>query len=157
MNVNQCLTLMYAYQKENNIAGKSVANVDYLFTLMRHIDPKTKACPKTVICCTVNEAKQLRCFVHVIIMLDDNTFIDPSYEVHSVEDKQYYDKIASFVSINEKLLKSCDRAFPQALFKQFIEHTKMTEQLAAGNLVPKNKDVEYLTAQSDYIHANFKP
>jgi hypothetical protein len=92
---------MNEYQKINKIKGMCVANNLVLHTIIKKYFPniieRVKVVP--VICYyfqTINDTHTPTFHIHLVLKIDENKIIDPSYDVDSIPDVLYLDNIKTF-------------------------------------------------------------
>jgi hypothetical protein len=143
--------LMLRYQKENKVKKQCVTNVQYLFDQLILHGVKCKAKP-AIVC---NKTHIIR--GHVVIVLDDGTIVDPSYEIAQLQDTQYIGNIKVFSS----LLKYDDSQsqskedFLKQTITDFLDFNKLAEDINKSQHCKSFiiTDKEHYNKQADYIDA----
>lgn len=147
--------LMHRYQKENNVENECVTNVQYLFDQLHSLGIKCKASPAIVMCedAMINMG-------HVVIILDDGSVIDPSYEIAKLQNIQYYDNIKTFINIFHK--ECFEDEETKDVFKNIIKHFISFNNLAnrINDSIQTGKtavvcDNKHYHKQADYIDIHF--
>lgn len=143
--------LMHQYQKANNVKQECVTNVQYLIDQLHSIGIKCKA--SAVIVMSKNVINR----GHVVIILDDGSVVDPSYEIAKLQNIQYYDNIRAFTDIFHKECFEDEQTktdFLKLVIKDFLHFTgladKINNSLQHGNsfLV---FDEEHYNKQADFM------
>jgi len=137
---------MREFQKINGVTRQCVTNTQYLYdTIKSNTNSNVKVQPVIVISTDVTT---LRCIVHLVVVLDDKTIIDPSYDVFSLNNKSYYDNIKDFM-FN---VRSTDRHLLKKSITDFICFIKLAERINNGELLIC--DILFYNQQADYIEKN---
>jgi len=149
--------LMHRYQKANNVENECVTNVQYLFDQLHSLGIKCKASPAIV----MSEDEMIN-KGHVVILLEDGSVIDPSYEIARLQNIQYYDNIKVFINMFHK--ECFEDEETKDVFKDIIKHfisfnnlaNRINDSLQTGKtaVVCDNK---HYNKQADYmdIHLSF--
>ena len=149
------LRFMHQYQKENNITAKCLTNVLYINNMARQYGLKPKVKAVAVISRDDNGAYMV-CPKHVVIEIVDDCLIDPSYEMHSMSKKTYFDTITELLQCMP-ILKNNKETLKDSI-NGFMEFTKNANkintycgkgQLAAGD----DNDDSYYNNQADYVES----
>jgi len=90
---------------------------------------------------------------HIIVVLDDETedetFIEPSYDIYSLKNISYFDNIKDFVNIFDDKVNLKSRIDMKQLICDHIHFMKISSQINNGDLVIT--DQEHYNKQADYI------
>lgn len=141
-DANKIYKLMLAFQKENNIKGKCIANTYYFNKVLKDMDyydnPKAKAV--IAVYCT-NDNVISGYVVHMVTYLGEDNIVDTSYEV-SQHEVTYYDKfhLVPFPDGKEEMKKD--------LLTKFIEILKIEKKINEGD-IPRTED--YIEKQHNWI------
>ena len=86
------------YQKKNNIKKQCVTNCQYLYDIIK-MNSNSNVKTKSVIACSVNYEENTTIVIsgHIIVVLDDETIIEPSYDIFSLENVSYFENIKDFI------------------------------------------------------------
>ena len=149
--ISNIITSMREFQKENNIKGHCITNTQYLYDFIKMNINNANAKAKAVLVISV-DIELDTCFTtsgHLVVVLDDELIIDPSYDVYSLKNKTYFHNIKdlmSFVKDNDKFKSKVD-------IKQLIDHhihfTKLAETINNGECLITEK--KFYNNQADYI------
>lgn len=138
---------MREFQKEHFIKQQCVTNAQYLYDCFKE-NSSSNIKVKAVIVTSVEEKKSwFKCIGgHLIILLDDNeTIIDPSYDVFSLKNKSYFRNV-------KHLMESIDDE-SKPLFKtsiaDFLYFTKVAERINNGEGLTCDED--FYNNQADYV------
>lgn len=148
------LLTMLEYQKLNNIKGQCMTNVQYLLDTikMNETDSKAKAMPVIAL---HRRGDEMLIVAHLVIALEDDKIIDPSYEISSLDDESTI--YCSKISTVKEYLKSTnsDQAETNKTLKfatsKLIEFMKITDEMNRGEIRVSNK--EYYNNQADYVES----
>uniref|UniRef100_A0A6C0LE21 Uncharacterized protein n=1 Tax=viral metagenome TaxID=1070528 RepID=A0A6C0LE21_9ZZZZ len=142
---------MREFQRINCIKNECVTNVQYLYDCFK-INSASAIKAKPVIVVSIDDETQTFICVggHLIILLDDNeTIIDPSYDVFSLKNKSYYDNIKDLMdSFNNESKEILKQIFQKSISK-FLEFIKLADRINNGELVICDK--KFYNNQADYI------
>ena len=138
--------LMNRFQEENNITGACVSNCQYLYdTLKKVYNVKVQAVIVS------NLKTKVVCSGHVVLVIDNDILIDPSYQYNSIngEDLVYY---PSWKHFNEIAVLMTNVQKKQSL-KDWIYFQKIADRINAGELVVHHDDnyKDVYHKQADYI------
>lgn len=146
--VNQIRLLGYhmlKYQQNNNITRKCVDNTQYMYDSL--VNSGIKAKVKPVMCMSEKSTKLWNS--HLVIILEDGTYVDPSYEVVQNKDIKYFDHISCLF---ETVCLS--RENKKKIVKKFLEIINISEKINNGELMIT--DYEYYENQANYVDENIK-
>ena len=138
-DVREIVNCMLDYQKENKINKQCVTNIYYLFFQLKEKFKSIKA--KPVICFNNNTT-----YIHMVLGINDNEFIEASYEFTIKENIEYYfsvDEILKVYSFNKETI--------EALKQDFNDFIIMSEGINNNNSCC-NK--EYLNNLDSYMGDN---
>ena len=82
-------------------------------------------------------------------MLDETLIIDPSYDVHSLRNKYYFDNVKDFNNTFRGSL-----SLPKDIITKFIRFIKYAEEINNGQLLVCDK--EFYNNQADYVEQKLK-
>ena len=140
---------MREFQKNNNIKNQCLTNAQYLYDALT--ENKVK-----------NDVKVQACFVisldrdvyivggHVVVMLD-NVVLDPSFDVHSLNNKTYFENVNDFMKALNKLktdgvnineLKTDGIVGVKGVVSHHVQFVKYAEQM--------NRGVQVITERTFY-------
>jgi len=143
---------MRKYQKKNNIKKQCVTNSQYLYDIIKmNSNSNSNVKTKSVIACSVNYEENTTTVVsgHIVVVLDDETTIEPSYDIFSLENVSYFENIKDFIdSFEDKNVLKTNFDIKK-LLNDHIKFKKISEQINKGELIITDK--EHYDKQADYI------
>ena len=142
--------LMREYQKKHNIKKQCVTNCQYLYDTLKANYPLNNIKVKAVLGISSNDDRTIIYEGHVVVDVDEKFILEPSYEVYSTDNIEYFDNIKQFMNkykIPNKHMKH--------LIKDFIDFTKIADTINNGGL--HITDNEYYNNQADYVEEKIKP
>ena len=143
--------LMREYQKKHNIKKLCVTNCQYLYDTFKENCPLNNIKVKAVIGISLNDDRTIVYAGHVVVEVDEEFIIEPSYEVYSMHNIEYFDNIKqlmnAFAFPNKNDMKDA--------IKEFICFTKIADTINNGKYIVMNK--EYYDNQADYVEEKIKP
>jgi hypothetical protein len=127
---------MREYQKENNIKNQCVTNAQYLYDIIKtnsNSNVKTKA----VFVFSHNNEEDTSIFVsgHLIVILNDETIIEPSYDIFCLKNISYFDNIKDLVNIFDDKVKLKSKIDIKKLICDHIHFMKLSDQINNGELI----------------------
>jgi hypothetical protein len=142
--------LMREYQKKHNIKRQCVTNCQYLYDTFKANYPLSDVKVKAVIGILSNEDETIIYEGHVVVEVEEVIF-EPSYEVYSIRNIEYFDNIKQFKNVfafrNKNDMKDT--------IKEFINFTKIADTINNGELTITDK--EHYDNQADYVEEKIKP
>jgi len=140
--IGKIVKLMREYQSKNGIKKACVTNTQYLYNkIVGYTDSKVRVIPVIVIS---NEKGKTKIVIHLVVSVDEELIIDPSYDVYRLKNKKYYVNIKDFIcnvgNKTEEIVKK--------IISEYIDFKKISERINKGELLMYNKD------QEEYIDKN---
>jgi hypothetical protein len=137
---------MRKYQDENGINGRCVDNVQTYYDILKpYLKDKIKV--KAVFVVIVDTIKKVLITATHLIILFDDTIVEPSYEYSKIKDTEYYDTIANF---KERCFK-CDDL--KKIYKErittFLKFVKIADEMNQG--IFRITDKAYYHNQLNFI------
>ena len=135
--VNCIVKKMLVYQKKNNIKKKCVDNAQILYDIITQNYPEVKC---KIECCIVFSIQEQQIFVvfgHHRVVLNDEYFIDPSYEVYVVDEPAYFTTYTKFYDF----VKECEinntefETFAKEGLPNFLSHLKLADDINKGEFI----------------------
>ena len=143
--------LMREYQKKHNIKKLCVTNCQYLYDTFKENCPLNNIKVKAVIGISLNDDRTIVYAGHVVVEVDEEFIIEPSYEVYSMHNIEYFDNIKQLMNVfafpNKNDMKDA--------IKEFICFTKIADTINNGELTITDK--EHYNNQADYVEEKIKP
>ena len=161
--IGKVLEHVLEYQNKNNIEGMCVANAQYMYDTIR-MNFQSSITIEPVICIgvkKVNGHHALGCVVgHLIVKLDSQTILDPSYEVALLKDKQYFYNIAE-IKKHIKKMESMGKKEKKYLINKinnnienFIKFIEYAKKMNMGECL--YSDRKYYDNLANYIEEKMK-
>ena len=144
---------MRKFQKLKNIKRECVTNTQYLYdslsqpSIRKYLNVTAKA--------VVATSKYSITSGHMVLNVkehfsDEEFIIDPSYEIYSRENKEYYESIRQLIP----LFKEISNEDKKELIKNHIHFMKLAEKINNGICLVVDK--KFYNEQADYIALNVK-
>ena len=138
------------YQKINKIISRCVTNTDLFILLLNHVNKLTgnkyniSAIPVIALEKIKDNKTTIKNYIHVVIKINDNIIIDPSYETYLKV--SYYEKISETKNIVSSNMSKSD------IIKHFLEFKEITDKMNDGySIIP---DQTYYDNLKNYINTN---
>ena len=149
-NWDDIILSMREYQKENNVKNQCVTNAQYLYDTIK-INSNSNVKTKAVLVFSDNTEEDTAIIVsgHLVVLLDDEIIIDPSYDIFCLKNKSYFDNIKDLVNIFDSNVELKSKFDIKKLVCQHIHFMKISEQINNGECIITEK--EHYNKQADYI------
>jgi len=154
--ISNIVLSMREFQKNKGIKKQCVTNAQYLYDIikMNSID-NVKA--KAVFVFSCDDDTNTLVFVggHLVVMLEDGTMIDPSYDIFCLKDKSYFDNIKDLMDMfneNSKMILKSGVDIKQ-IVRDHIHFIKLAEQINNGKHTFTTK--KFYDDQADYIEKKY--
>ena len=136
---------MLEYQQINNIEKYCITNAQYLYDILTtnivFYNLKNKVKLQAVFAISDDKEENLtRCVIHLVVMFD-NIVLDPSYDVSSMPNVEYYDTIK----------KVSSHKFEKDYLTKFIQFIGYSKDMINGKGLINDK--EYYHSQADYVES----
>lgn len=141
---------MREYQKENNIKKQCVTNAQYLYDTIK-MNSNSNVKTKAVFVFSNNNEEDTAIFVggHLIVILDDETIIEPSYDIFCLKNISYFDNIKDLVNIFDDKVCLNSKIDIKKLIYDHIHFMKISDQINNGEFIITDK--KHYNKQADYI------
>jgi hypothetical protein len=148
--ISNIILSMREFQKQNNIKKQCITNTQYLYdTITMNSGTNVKAKPVFVF--SHDDEGGTATFVggHLLVILDDDTMIEPSYDIFCLKNKSYFDNIKDLMDVfhNKDDLKT--KIDIKKLVSDHIQFMKFAEQINNGKRVITEE--KFYNEQADYI------
>ena len=143
--------LMREYQKKHKIKKQCVTNCQYFYDNFKANCPLNTIKVKAVIGVSLNSDRTIIYEGHVVVEVDEKFILEPSYEVYSIDNIEYFDNIKQFMNT----YKMPNKNDMKDIIKEFIDFTKIADTINNGEL--HITDNEYYNNQADYVEEKIKP
>ena len=143
------IPMMYAYQKRHGIKKKCIDNTQFALDSFKASHPHLNIRASAVIMTSWDErAGRMKVWAgHLVLLLDDEDVVDPSYETGTAPDRRYYNSIATLLAENPVLKE--EKEFLKETIQAFLSFSKFAKQMNEGVLLVTDKT--YYNAQADYL------
>ncbi len=156
---------MRDYQKNNNISGNCITNARYLSDCVNHGSPYRAKTVNVIVTGTI-DTNFIVNTGHIVVIVIDNFgkkfMIDPSFDVHRMDNKQYFYTIAEFKKHNT-VKKDELKDNLKSVISAFLKFNSMTEKLNKDEIMltsytddVENSGLTYYNNQADYIESVMK-
>jgi len=159
LEISRICRVMREYQKIHDIKEMCVTNTQTLYDIIKASFPIVNVKAKAVISCSIIDADVddidqtpiLKQTIHLILVAD-GIYYEPSYELYSVDDVQYYSNIKNLLEGFEghdayDIIKGKIKDILQS----FLRFVKLEEAINSGEFTITDKD--YYNGQLDYIES----
>jgi hypothetical protein len=146
---------MREFQKENNIRKQCLTNSQYLYDIIK-MNSSSNVKTKAVLVFSADDVADVCTFVggHLVVVLDDETVIDPSYDIFCLKNKSYFDNIKDFMDIFADKVELKTRVDVKKIVSEHISFMKFAEQINNGeHVITENK---FYNEQADYIEKVYR-
>ena len=147
--ISNIILSMREYQKENNIKKQCVTNAQYLYDTIKMnsiSNIKTKA---VYVFSDNNEGTAIFLGGHLVVVFDDGTIIEPSYDIFCLKNKSYFDNITDLLDIFDDKVELKSKIDIKKLISDHMHFITLSEQINKGTLIITDK--EHYNKQADYI------
>lgn len=150
---------MLEYQKENNITTHCIVNTAYLYDMYK-LNSNIKVKAKAVFVLT-DDGGIGPCGMlpgHLVLILDNGTIIDPSYEIFSVKNKTYCHSIEDLKKVCVESNINLTESFMKELESDNIPFANIAEKINNGTYKITLEDSfgVYYNKQAKYIKKKIK-
>ena len=150
--ISNVVLSMREFQKNNGIKKQCVTNTQYLYdTIKMNSINNVKAKAVFVLSCDNDTDTSVFVGGHLVVKLDDETIIDPSYDIFCLKNKSYFDNIKDLMDMfndNDKVKLKSDVDIKK-LICDHIHFIKLAEQINNGQHTITEK--KFYDNQADYI------
>lgn len=134
--IDNLLSNMHYYQKKNEIKKQCITNVQYCYDSI--ISQGFNAKAKAVIAIYKNNEEQYISTIHMVIELDNEIIIDPSYEISSIQECYYCDTIKRAIQVLSNNFKP--QEVISNMIKLFLQFKQIENEINTNKFVICNKD-----------------
>jgi hypothetical protein len=152
--ISNTVRAMRDFQEKNCIKSQCMTNAQYLYDIIKHNSSRNVKVKPVIVVSIDYETETTTCVGgHLIVELDDDTILEPSYDVFSLKNKSYFDNIKSLMDSYENELKIISelKSILKESISLFITFVKIAEQINNGELLINDK--EFYDNQADYIES----
>ena len=137
---------MREYQKMHNIKKQCITNCQYLYDNLKANMPSHNIKVKAVIGISSNEDIDTTILYagHVVVEVDEEFIFEPSYEVYSIDNIEYFDNIKIFINS----VTNINNSDKKHVIKEFIDFQKLADSINNGEALVEK---EYYNKQADYV------
>jgi hypothetical protein len=148
--ISNIILSMREYQKENNITKQCITNSQYLYDIIK-MNSSNNVKTKAVFVFSDKNEEDACIFIsgHLVVVLDDDTMIDPSYDIFCLKNTSYFDNIKDLMNIFDDKVLVKTKVDIKKIIRDHIHFMKIAEQINNGDCVITEK--EHYNRQADYI------
>ena len=148
--ISNIILSMREYQKENNITKQCITNSQYLYDIIK-MNSSNNVKTKAVFVFSDKNEEDACIFIsgHLVVVLDDDTMIDPSYDIFCLKNTSYFDNIKDLMNIFDDKVLVKTKFDIKKIIRDHIHFMKIAEQINNGDCVITEK--EHYNRQADYI------
>jgi len=148
--ISNIILSMRKFQEKNCIEKQCITNTQYLYDCIKQIGfNNVKAKAVYVFSNDVETSTAIFVAGHLIVVLDDETMIDPSYDIFCLKDKSYFDNIKDLIDIFDDKNKLKTNIDIKKLIGEHITFMKVAEQINNNECIITDKKI--YNDQADYI------
>jgi hypothetical protein len=152
LTIQNIILSMREFQKKNCIKKQCISNSQYLYDCIKinycNINVKVKA----VLALSINSETETFVFVggHLVIVLDNDSVIDPSYDIFCLKDISYFDNIKDLMDMfgNDKNKLNTKIDLKKIIYNH-IHFKKIADRMNNGECLVSEK--AFYNEQADYI------
>lgn len=143
------IPMMYAYQKRHGIKKKCIDNTQFALDSFKATHPTLNVKAAAVFMTSWDErAGRMKVWGgHLVLLLDDEDVVDPSYETGTAPQRRYYTSVSALLA-EQPVLKE-EKEFMRETIQMFLSFSKYAKQMNEGVLLVTDKT--YYNAQADYL------
>tara|TARA_Y100000590_G_scaffold470766_1_gene669748 strand:- start:30053 stop:30529 length:477 start_codon:yes stop_codon:yes gene_type:complete len=146
--LRKVIKLMHQYQKNHNIKSECIVNAKYLYDKIKSSQIGRMPIKVMAVICVSRAERPVVTSGHLVLSYnnDINEIIDPSYEVYSFKNKEYYATIEDFMNNMPPYIDS----IAEYVIKKHIKFLDIAKKINEGSLMIH--DYEYYNQQADYVY-----
>lgn len=143
------ITEMYKYQKRRGIVKKCIDNTQFALDCIKESYPgaNVKATAILMTSFDPDEGHMRVCGGHLVILVDDNHILDPSYETSSAPNNRYFKTLSALLEAYPKVKN--DKALLANTIKLFFDFSKFAERINNGDIMLTDRT--YYNDQADFL------
>ena len=150
--ISNIVLSMREFQKQNCITKQCVTNTQFLYDCITMSIRNSNVKVKAVLGFSNDDVTDTCVFVggHLVLILDDNeTVIDPSYDIFRLKNISYYDNIKDLIDIFKDKSELKKRFDLKKMLSEHIQFMKLAEQINNGEFIIYYE--QFYNNQADYI------
>ena len=147
---------MREFQKENNIRKQCLTNSQYLYDIIKMNFSSSNVKTKAVLVFSGDDEANVGTIVggHLVVILGDETVIEPSYDIFCLKNKSYFDNIKDFMDAFVDKVELKNRLDVKKIVSEHISFMKFAEQINNGeHVITEDK---FYNEQADYIEKVYR-
>ena len=141
---------MREFQEKNCIKKQCVTNAQYLYDCIKQ-NTNNNVKVKAILAFSENAETDTAIYVagHLVVVLDDELIVDPSYDIFCLKNKSYFYNIKDFIDYfdDKDMLKT--KFDIKKIIREHIRFTKFAEQINNDECIITNR--KFYDEQADYI------
>lgn len=149
--ISNVILYMREFQEKNNIKKQCITNTQYLYDCIKMNSRNTNVKAKAVLVVSNDDETDTSVFVggHLVVVLDDELILDPSYDVFSLKNRSYFDNIKDLMDMfsDKHTLKT--KVDIKKLIEQHIQFKKYADQINNDECLVSEK--KNYNTQADYV------
>jgi len=146
-NANKLINDMLDFQKKNNIKDQCVTNSQVLYDMMKeNTNLNVKVIP-VIVDSYANGYYEI-CCGHLVVVIDEVEILESSYDILLMPERNYYKSIKEYLDKNNTNYIYKNKENLKELVEEFIDFTKIAEQMNKGKGFVNKK---YFYPLTDYI------
>lgn len=139
--MNRILSHMHQFQKDNEIIGQCITNVQYYYDIMNTKGINVKAKPVVALYSKLNGNEYTTITViHMVIEYENGIILDPSYEISSIKNCHYCDSIKVLIELLSTYPTPLTKEYIASILNQFIKFKKIADDINLDKFTICNKD-----------------
>jgi hypothetical protein len=152
--ISNIILSMRKFQKNNNIKKQCLTNTQYLYDIIKSNNINNVKV-KAVFALSNNYDTDTSVFVggHLILVLDNDVIIDPSYDIFSLKNISYFYNIKDLINTTNTTLSVNNKNKLKTIYRELMcnhcRFIKLAERINNGELIITDK-IHY-NNQADYI------
>jgi hypothetical protein len=140
---------MREFQEKNGIQKQCVTNCQYLYDVIK-LNGNHNVKVKAVI--VISDMDTLGIISHLVVV-NNNTLLEPSYDVFSLQNKSYFDNTKDFMERFDNEFKQVAQLNLKESIGNFLALMKLADRINDGELVITDK--EFYDRQADFIESKW--
>lgn len=149
--INKFVIPMHNFQKSNKITRMCVINSKFAYDIINLVFKNYNV--KIASVCVLSKTNSYITTGHLVIVSPDGTILDPSYEIYTLPDVEYFTKYNRFKKRCQKLNIRLTK-YNRKCYNNFKHTAKELNTYIIGELITDVNDyhmMKYYIEQADYV------
>ena len=150
--ISNIIHSMREFQKDNNVKKECITNAKYLYDNMKMYGFNVKT--KAVFVISFNDEIGNFTFVsgHLVVVLDDETILEPSYDIYCLKNISYFDTLKDLNEMfNKDQIINFKKQFDfKKILNDHIDFKKYSEKIN-NDQFDELEETLYYNTQADYV------